>query len=74
MILTACRFFIGAIFTVPLAVAQLRFVNALGHSVSTATRTQEFVVRTSDGRTVHFVAVIRAIEVAVTVEIGRYAQ
>lgn len=57
-VLTASCFLISAIFAITFAIAQLRFVNALGHSVSTATRTQEFIIWTGNRRTIHLIAVI----------------
>lgn len=73
-LLTASSFLICAIFTIAFTIAQLRFGNAFGHPVSTAAWTQELIVGACDCRTIHFVTLIRAIKVAVTVEVGWYTQ
>lgn len=70
----AGRLLIGSVLTIAFSVAELRFGDAFGRPVGAAVGAQEFVVGAGDGRAVGLVALVRAVVIAVAVEVGGDAE
>lgn len=65
---------VGTVGAVPLAVAELRALDALGRVVGAALGAEELVLRARRGRAVELVRAVRAVPVAVAVERHRDAE